>query len=221
MTKQEFARYFDHTLLKAQATTADFESLCAASKSYGFKMVAINPAAVPLCRQLLAGSGVRVGATIGFPLGQNTLETKLFEARNALENGCDEIDYVVNITRLKDGDTEYIRREMAGIVGVCREFEATSKVIFETCYLTRGEKEALCAVARAVRPDFVKTSTGFGTGGATEEDVILMKRLVGDGIQVKASGGVRTLDMALRMIELGVTRIGSSASAEIVDAYTG
>ena len=209
MTAKELARYFDHTLLKAYATEDDFRAFCADCAAYGFAMAAINPAPVALCKQLLRDTPVHVGAAIGFPLGQNTIETKLFETRDAIANGADEIDYVVNLTQLKAGNLDYVAREM-GVL---------SKVIFENCYLTQQEKLALCAVAREVRPDYVKTSTGFGTGGATLEDVRLMLDHVGPDIRVKAAGGVRDLDTALTLIDMGVGRIGSTASIKIVDAF--
>lgn len=219
MTAKELARYFDHTLLKAYATEDDFRAFCADCAAYGFAMAAINPAPVALCKQLLRDTPVRVGAAIGFPLGQNTIETKLFETRDAIANGADEIDYVVNLTQLKAGNLDYVAREMDAIVTACREKGVLSKVIFENCYLTQQEKLALCAVAREVRPDYVKTSTGFGTGGATLEDVRLMLDHVGPDIRVKAAGGVRDLDTALTLIDMGVGRIGSTASIKIVDAF--
>ena len=220
MTAKELARYFDHTLLKAYATEDDFRAFCADCAAYGFAMAAINPAPVALCKQLLRDTPVHVGAAIGFPLGQNTIETKLFETRDAIANGADEIDYVVNLTQLKAGNLDYVAREMDAIVTACREKGVLSKVIFENCYLTQQEKLALCAVAREVRPDYVKTSTGFGTGGATLEDVRLMLDHVGPDIRVKAAGGVRDLDTALTLIDMGVGRIGSTASIKIVDAFS-
>lgn len=219
MTAKELARYFDHTLLKAYATEEDFRAFCADCAAYGFAMAAINPAPVRLCKQLLRDTPVHVGAAVGFPLGQNTIETKLFETRDAIANGADEIDYVVNLTQLKAGNLDYVAREMDAIVSACREKGVLSKVIFENCYLTQEEKLALCAVAREVRPDFVKTSTGFGTGGATLEDVRLMLDHVGPDIRVKAAGGVRDLDTALTLIDMGVGRIGSTASIKIVEAF--
>ena len=218
ITPAELAAYFDHTQLRAYAQRKDFEKLCAEAREYGFAMVAaINPAPVSLCKDLLAGTSVHVGAAIGFPLGQSTPQVKKYEAVDAIANGADEIDYVINITQLKDKNYDFIEHEMAGIVEECRSAGAISKVIFENCYLTEEEKRALCSIAREVRPDFIKTSTGFGTGGATFEDVALMKKCVGDEVKIKAAGGIRTLDTALRMIELGVSRIGSTASVSIVE----
>ena len=194
ITPAELAAYFDHTQLRAYAQRGDFEKLCAEAREYGFAMVAV-----------------------GFPLGQSTPKVKKYETVDAIANGADEIDYVINITQLKEKNYDFIEHEMAGIVEECRGAGVISKVIFENCYLTEEEKRALCSIAREVRPDFIKTSTGFGTGGATFEDVALMKKCVGDEVKIKAAGGIRTLDTALRMIELGVSRIGSTASVSIVE----
>lgn len=218
MTPERLAKYFDHTLLRADAAAEDFARLCAESAAYGFCMVAINPAPVARCRALLSGSGVRVGAAVGFPLGQNTPEIKRLEALAAIEDGADEIDYVINITALKEGNLDFIAGEMAGIVGACRSHGATSKVIFENCYLTDAQKRTMCDIAREVRPDFIKTSTGFGTGGATMADIALMLDGVRGEVKVKAAGGIRDLDTALRLIGMGVERIGSTASVAIVEA---
>lgn len=216
ITPQQLAKYFDHTQLKAYAAYQDFEVLCEESRRYGFAMVAINPAPVALCKELLKDTDVHVGAAIGFPLGQTTIEDKVAETINAIKNGADEIDYVINITQLKEKNYDYIEKEMAAIVEACGS-SIISKVIFENCYLTDAEKEELCRIACNVGPDFIKTSTGFGTGGATFEDVALMKRMVGDRVKIKAAGGVRDLETALKMIDLGVSRIGSTASVKIVD----
>ena len=217
ITPKELAGYFDHTQLKAYAVRTDFEKLCRESREYGFRMVAINPAPVALCRELLSGSDVHVGAAIGFPLGQTTINDKASETKEAIRNGADEIDYVVNLTELKEKNYGYVEREMASIVETCRKAGVISKVIFENCYLTDQEKEALCRIALEVRPDFIKTSTGFGSGGATPADIMLMKRMVGDAVKIKAAGGIRTLDTALEMIDMGVSRIGSTASVSIVE----
>jgi len=217
ITPEKLAGYFDHTQLRAYAVNADFEKLCEEAKKYGFAMVAINPAPVALCRRLLENTNVHVGAAVGFPLGQNTIATKLFETEDAIMNGADEIDYVVNLTQLKEKNYAYVEEEMVSIVELCRRKKVVSKVIFENCYLKREEKLALCSIAREVGPDFIKTSTGFGTGGATFEDVELMKNAVRDSVKIKAAGGIRSLETALRMIDLGVSRIGSTASVTIVE----
>jgi len=219
LKKEEFAAYFDQTLLQADASESDFKKLCEESKVYGFKMVAINPAAVTVCKKYLKGSKVLAGAAVGFPLGQNTIETKVFETVNAIENGAGEIDYVINISELKNRNYDYIEREMHEIAEICRKKDITSKVIFENCYLTDEEKVKLCKIALSVGPDYIKTSTGFGSGGADISDVILMKGEVGEKIKVKASGGIRTFETACKFIEAGACRIGTSVGVGIVDEF--
>ncbi|MBO4432661.1 MAG: deoxyribose-phosphate aldolase [Clostridia bacterium] len=223
LTPQELAKYFDQTLLKAYVTEDDFKAFCEESDRYGFAMVAINSAPVKFCKNVLKDSSVHVGAAIGFPLGQTTIEDKVFETEQAIKDGADEIDYVVNLVKLKSGDLSYVEEEMRRIVDVCNKNGKISKVIFENCYLTDDEKKTLCEIALKVRPTFIKTSTGFGTPaagvpvGATVEDVRLMKSIVGDAVKVKAAGGVRTLADALAMIEAGAERIGTSAGVKIVE----
>lgn len=218
VTPEQLAGMIDHTQLKADATKEQFTKLCDEAREYGFAMVAINPYPVAQCKKQLEGSGVHVGAAIGFPLGQVTIEDKVAESQRAIANGADEIDYVINITELKAGNLSYLEDEMRQIVGVCREQGALSKVIFENCYLTDDEKRQVATIAKKVRPDFIKTSTGFGSGGATLEDVKLMKGLVGDAVQVKAAGGIRELEDALAFIDAGVTRLGTSAGVKLLDA---
>ena len=191
VTVEQLANMIDHTNLKAFADDAAFEKLCDEAKKYNFKMVAINPAQTVRCKKKLEGSPVHVGAAIGFPLGQTTLECKIFETKDAIEKGADEIDYVINVAELKNKNYDYIKKEMEEIVKICREAGKTSKVIFENCYLTDDEKRKVAEIAKEVKPDFIKTSTGFGTGGATVEDVKLMKSVVGDEVKVKAAGGIR------------------------------
>ena len=220
ISAKELAGMFDHTNLKAFATDRDFEILCAEAAENHFAMVAINSAPVALCKKLLAGSGVHVGAAISFPLGQTTIETKVFETENAMENGADEIDYVLNVGQLKQGNLAYIQDEMERMVAVCRKHGVLSKVIFENCYLTKEEIKAAALIAKEVEPDFIKTSTGFGTGGATVEDVRLMKETVGEKVKVKAAGGIRDLDACLAMIEAGAQRIGTSSSLKILEEYS-
>ena len=219
MEKKDLAQMVDHTQLRAYAVKEDFEKLCKEAADYGFKMVAINSYPVELCSKLLKGTGVHVGAAIGFPLGQTTIENKVHETKQAIENGADEIDYVINIGKLKEKDYDYIEREMTEIVKACREKNILSKVIFENCYLTDEEKIKVSEIAAKVKPDFIKTSTGFGTGGATLEDVKLMKSIVKDGVKVKAAGGIRDLDTFLAMVEAGAERIGTSAGIEIMNEY--
>ena len=219
VTVEQLANMIDHTNLKAFADDAAFEKLCDEEKKYNFKMVAINPAQTVRCKKKLEGSPVHVGAAIGFPLGQTTLECKIFETKDAIEKGADEIDYVINVAELKNKNYDYIKKEMEEIVKICREAGKTSKVIFENCYLTDDEKRKVAEIAKEVKPDFIKTSTGFGTGGATVEDVKLMKSVVGDEVKVKAAGGIRDLKTALAMIEAGAERLGTSAGVAIVEEY--
>lgn len=219
ISAKELAAMFDPTNLKAFASEQDFELLCREAAENHFAMVAINSSPVALCKRLLEGSGVHVGAAISFPLGQTTVETKVFETENAIQNGADEIDYVLNVGELKQGNLDYIRREMESIVAICRKNRVICKVIFENCYLTKDEIRSAAQIAREVGPDFIKTSTGFGTGGATVEDVRLMKETVGDKVRVKAAGGIRDLDTCLAMIEAGAERIGTSSSLKILEEY--
>ncbi|MFQ1007284.1 deoxyribose-phosphate aldolase [Gilliamella apicola] len=213
----QLSQLIDHTNLKPDATKAMMEKLCQEAKNYHFKMVAINQVQSQLCAQLLKGTGVDIGAAIAFPLGQTTIASKCFETQNAIENGATEIDYVINISELKAGNLHYIEDEMTQIVKICRQHNVISKVIFENCYLTDEEKIALCKIAVKVKPDFIKTSTGFGTSGATIEDVKLMKNQVGDAVKVKAAGGIRSADTFKKMIAAGAQRIGTSSGIAIID----
>ncbi len=206
----------DHTNLRADACDQDMETLCQEARDHGFAMVAVNSVQSALCSALLAGTGVHTGAAIGFPLGQATIAVKVFETRDAIANGADEIDYVVNLTAVKNGQWDLVKREMTEIVGACRERGVIVKVIFENCYLTDDEKIRLCEIASEVRPDFIKTSTGFGTGGATFEDVALMRENVDPAVKVKAAGGIRDAETFLKMVELGAERIGTSAGVAIM-----
>ena len=216
ITVEQLANMVDHTNLKAFADDAAFTKLCDEARKYNFKMVAINPAQTVRCKEKLKDSLVHVGAAIGFPLGQTTLECKIFETKDAIKKGADEIDYVINVAELKNKNYDYIKKE---IVKICKEAGKISKVIFENCYLTDDEKVKVAEIAKEVKPDFIKTSTGFGTGGATVEDVKLMKSVVGDEVKVKAAGGIRDLKTALAMIEAGAERLGTSAGVAIVEEY--
>lgn len=219
ITVEQLANMVDHTNLKAFADDAAFTKLCDEARKYNFKMVAINPAQTVRCKEKLKDSLVHVGAAIGFPLGQTTLECKIFETKDAIKKGADEIDYVINVAELKNKNYDYIKKEMEEIVKICKEAGKTSKVIFENCYLTDDEKVKVAEIAKEVKPDFIKTSTGFGTGGATVEDVKLMKSVVRDEVKVKAAGGIRDLKTALAMIEAGAERLGTSAGVAIVEEY--
>lgn len=214
----QLSRLIDHTNLKADATPTMMEKLCLEAKNYHFKMVAINQVQSELCASLLQGSDVGIGAAIAFPLGQTTIEAKCFETQNAIDNGATEIDYVINLTQLKIGNLAYIEDEMSQIVAICRKHQVISKVIFENCYLTDAEKIALCQIAVNVKPDFIKTSTGFAPTGATVEDVKLMKQHVGDTVKVKAAGGIRDANTFIKMLEAGAERIGTSSGIAIIEA---
>ncbi|GAB6103139.1 deoxyribose-phosphate aldolase [Thermococcus atlanticus] len=215
--KRNIAGYIDHTNLKAYATGEDIIKLCREAMEYGFYAVCVNPYRVKLAKETLKGSGVKVATVIGFPLGATPTEVKVFEAKKALEGGADELDMVINIGALKDKDYDYVRNDIAEVVKVAHEKNAKVKVIIETCYLTEEEKVKACELAKEAGADFVKTSTGFGTGGATVEDVRLMRKVVGEGMGVKAAGGIRTYEQALAMIEAGATRLGTSSGVKIVE----
>ena len=219
ITKEELAQMIDHTNLKAFAEDAAIRKLCEEAKEYGFKALAINGAQIERCRKYLGDSPVLIGATVGFPLGQMTIESKVFETEDAIGKGAGEIDYVLNVAELKNGNKEYIEREMREITQVCHAHGVTCKVIFENCYLTDEEKRTAAEIALQVGPDFIKTSTGFGTGCATVEDVRLMKSVVGDALKVKAAGGIRDFETAAAMIEAGAERIGTSAGVELMKHF--
>ena len=219
LSAEQLAGMIDHTFLKPFGTAENIEKLCAEARKYNFAMVAINPAEVETCVKLLEGSPVRVGAAIGFPLGQTTTECKAFETRDAIEKGATEIDTVINVRALQKGRLDIVKKEIEEMVAICRPAGVICKVILETCYLSDAEKETVCRIAKEAGVDFVKTSTGFGTAGATVEDVALMRRVVGPEIGVKAAGGIRDLDTALAMIKAGATRIGTSSGVTIVEAY--
>jgi deoxyribose-phosphate aldolase len=216
-TLDGFARLIDHTNLHADATEEDMRRLCDEAKRHHFKMVAVNEVQSAFCAEQLAGTDIDTGAAIAFPLGQTSIAAKVFETEDALAAGANEIDYVVNLTRVKAHDWGYVQDEMERLVAVCDEAGVPSKVIFENCFLTREEKLALCGVAKKVGPTFVKTSTGFATGGATVDDVRLMKEAVGDKVQVKAAGGIRSAEAFLDMVRAGATRVGCSASVSIIE----
>lgn len=219
LTPEILARMIDQTLLKPFVTLEDLREHCETAAAYHFKTVAINNAPVPFCKKVLEGSGVLCDAAVSFPLGQCTVETKVFETKDVIEKGAGEVDYVVNLVELKSGNWDYVEDEMRRIVEACNEKGITSKVIFENCYLTDDEKKKLCQIALRVKPTFIKTSTGFGTGGATVEDVRLMKACVGDALKIKAAGGIRDAKTALAMIEAGAERIGTSAGVRIVEEF--
>ncbi len=204
----------DHTILKADATKQQVVECCRQAKEYGFAAVCVNPVYVPTAAKELANSGIKVCAVIGFPLGANNMEVKAFEAACAVKSGAEEIDMVVHIGAVKDGDFSYVENEISSVVKASGK--AMVKVIIETCYLTDEEKREVCLLAVKAGAKFVKTSTGFGTAGATMEDVKLMRAAVGEEIGVKASGGIRSLRDALDMLDAGANRIGASSGVGII-----
>ena len=207
-------KYIDHTILKATASSSDVQKLCEEAIEHEFYSVCVNGCYVADAKQLLQGTDVKVAAVVGFPLGAMTTAAKVFEAKEAVENGASEIDMVINIAKLKDGEFEFVENEIRQIKEVIGD--NVLKVIIETCYLTDEEKVKACELSLAAKADFVKTSTGFGTGGAAYEDVKLMKSVVGDNAKVKASGGVRDKETAQKYVDLGAERLGTSSGIEIV-----
>jgi deoxyribose-phosphate aldolase len=216
LTARELARYIDHTLLKAEATPAQVEALCAEAAEHGFASVCVNSSHVALCAERLQGSGVAVGSTVGFPLGAMLSAAKAQEAGLAIEAGANEIDMVLPVGLLKAGDLHGVYEDIAAVVRTCHAGGALCKVIFETALLADAEKATACLLCAEAGADYVKTSTGFGPGGATVADVALMRHVVGPTKGVKAAGGIRTYADALAMIAAGATRIGASAGIQIL-----
>jgi deoxyribose-phosphate aldolase len=215
------ASMIDHTLLKPDATRKDIEALCREAAEYKFASVCVNPTWVALCASLLQASGVKVCSVVGFPLGATTPDTKHYETRRAIFDGAREIDMVINVGALKSGDLRVVERDIEAVTFPCRESGALSKVIIEAALLTDDEKITACTLAKAARADYVKTSTGFGPGGATAADVALMRRVVGEEMGVKAAGGVRDLEGLKAMVAAGATRVGASAGVRIVQESQG
>ena len=207
-------KYIDHTILKATASSSDVQKLCEEAIEHEFYSVCVNGCYVADAKQLLQGTDVKVAAVVGFPLGAMTTAAKVFEAKEAVENGASEIDMVINVAKLKDGEFEFVENEIRQIKEAIGD--NVLKVIIETCYLTDEEKVKACELSLVAKADFVKTSTGFGTGGATYEDVKLMKSVVGDNAKVKASGGVRDKETAQKYVNLGAERLGTSSGIDIV-----
>jgi deoxyribose-phosphate aldolase len=212
----DVAGLIDHTLLKPDATAKEIETLCAEAAQFHFATVCVNPAWVALCARRLRGSGVGVCSVVGFPLGATTPDVKQYETRRAIFDGAIEIDMVINVGALKSGDFQLVTTDITAVTGPCRDAGVVSKVIIEAALLSDDEKVTACTVAKAAGADFVKTSTGFGPGGATVADVALMRRVVGDDMGVKAAGGVRDLDQLKAMVAAGATRVGASAGVRIV-----
>ena len=212
----DIARYIDHTALKPEATAAQVQQLCDEARQYHFAAVCVNPCRVKLCAQQLKGTPVKIATVVGFPLGANLPEVKAFETQHAIADGAHEIDMVINIGALKSKDYALVARDIAAIVNAAHAGGAITKVIIEAVLLTDEEKVIACELAKEAGAEFVKTSTGFASGGATVHDVALMRQTVGPDIGVKAAGGIRTYADAIKMIEVGATRIGASASVKIM-----
>jgi deoxyribose-phosphate aldolase len=212
----EIASYIDHTLLKPDSTHGQIEQLCTEARRFRFASVCINPTWIQLCADLLVDSGVLICTVVGFPLGATLTDVKAFEAQQAIRLGASEVDMVINIGALKSGEDDAVRDDIRAVAQVCHAGDALLKVIIETALLNENEKVRACQLAKEAGADFVKTSTGFGPGGATADDVALMRRTVGPDLGVKAAGGIRNLADARRMIEAGATRIGASAGVQIL-----
>ncbi|MEJ2556835.1 MAG: deoxyribose-phosphate aldolase [Anaerolineae bacterium] len=212
----DIARFIDHTLLKPDATQAQIAQLCHEARQYHFAAVCVNPTHIKLCADLLKGSDVAVCTVVGFPLGATPPEVKAYEAQQAIEDGATEVDMVINIGALKGEEYELVERDIAMVTRTCHNNGALCKVIIEAALLTDQEKIRACELAKKAGADYVKTSTGFGPGGATVADVALMRRVVGPGMGVKAAGGIRSYADAKGMVEAGATRIGASAGVRIV-----
>lgn len=217
--KKQLAKMIDHTILKPYATQSDIERLCDEAVRYGFAAVCVNPTYVSLASKVLKGSGVKVAAVIGFPLGANTPKVKAYEAEVAIADGAEELDMVINIGALKAGDFPLVREDILAVVQVAHKGKALLKVIIEACYLTNDEKVKVCQIILDLGCDFVKTSTGFGDYGAKVTDVELLRKLVGNQMGVKAAGGIGTYEDALKMVKAGASRLGASSGIRILEGY--
>ena len=215
----EYNKYIDHTNLKAFASLEDIVKLCSEANYYKFKSVCINPAYIETAKELLKGTDILICTVIGFPLGQNTTDVKVFEVTDSIAKGADEVDVVLNVAEMKNKNYDYIINELKEIVKAANG--VLVKLILETCYLTDEEIIKACKLATEAKIDFVKTSTGFGSGGATAEAVKLMKENISDNMQVKASGGIKTKEDFLKMIDSGATRIGTSNGVKIMEELNG
>jgi deoxyribose-phosphate aldolase len=215
-TDGQLAHMIDHTILKPEASQDQIAQLCYEARKFGFASVCVNPTNVKLCSELLESSGIPVCTVVGFPLGATPTDVKVFETQKAIKDGAAEVDMVINVGALKSRDYELVREDIASIARACHAGNVILKVIIEAALLTDEEKVIACQLAKVAGADFVKTSTGFGPGGATVEDVALMRRVVGPTIGVKAAGGIRTYEDAQRMIAAGASRLGASASVKIV-----
>jgi len=216
LSAQELAGMIDHTLLKPDATIAEIKQLCEEAMQFNFVSVCVNPSYVESCFELIKSSNVKVCAVVGFPLGAATTQTKTLEAEEAIKNGAEELDMVINIGRLKDNGYDYVLNDIKAITSVAKKYLCLSKVIFETCLLSDEEKVIACLLSKEAGADFVKTSTGFSKSGATVQDVSLMKFVVEDKLKVKASGGIRSYADAIAMVNAGASRLGTSAGIKII-----
>lgn len=214
----ELHRYIDHTLLKPNALESEIVTLCEEAKQYHFASVCVNPCNVALVKKTLAGSDVMTCSVIGFPFGTHTTAVKCAETEQALEAGADEIDMVINVGKLLEGNTDYVEKEIAALAGLCHAKNAHLKVIVETCYLSEKNIADVCAAVEQAGADFIKTSTGYGSRGASLDDILLFKKYLKKDTKIKASGGIRSREDALKYIEAGCSRIGTSSGIKIIEA---
>lgn len=218
-TKEEFARYIDSTILRADATEHEIVMLCQDAIKYNFAAVCVNPCNIELCKTLLQNSKINIATVVGFPLGANISNVKFYEAGMALLAGATELDMVINVAKLKDRNYSYVEKEISEIVRLCNEAKSIVKVIIETALLTETEKIEACKIVSNAGADFIKTSTGFAKTGATREDVELMRKYCDPRVKIKASGGIKTVDFALKLIEAGAKRIGTSSGVELMNSF--
>ena len=216
LTMTQLSTLIDHTVLKPEAKPQDIAKLCEEAREYQFASVCVNPVFVSMCVDRLNGTKVKTGAAVGFPLGANTSQTKAFETQLAVQQGAGEVDMVIHVGALKAGNLDYVKEDIAAVVSVAHQGGALVKVILETCLLTDEQKVTGCKLAQEAGADFVKTSTGFSSSGATVEDIALMRKTVGPDMGVKASGGIRSLQDVIAMVEAGATRIGTSSGVKIM-----
>ncbi len=218
----ELNQYIDHTYLKPFATEADIVEKCQEAKKYRFASVCVNPCNVPIVARELAGSGVHVCSVVGFPFGTHTTNIKVSEATEAIENGADEIDMVINVGKLVEGDEDFVEKEVAALAEVCHSKGKILKVIIETCYLSEAQIAAMCRIVTSAKADFIKTSTGYGSRGASLKDIELFKKYLGDApVKMKASGGIRTAEEAEAYVSLGCARLGTSNGVGIMEGVKG
>ncbi|MEJ5246021.1 MAG: deoxyribose-phosphate aldolase [Bacteroidota bacterium] len=218
-TKEEFAKYIDSTILRADATEHEIDMLCQDAIKYNFAAVCVNPCNIELCKTLLQNSKINIATVVGFPLGANISNVKFYEAGMALLAGATELDMVINIAKLKDRNYNYVEKEISEIVRLSNEAKSIVKVIIETALLTETEKIEACKIVSNSGADFIKTSTGFAKTGATTEDVELMRKYCDPRVKIKASGGIKTVDFALKLIEAGAERIGTSSGVELMNSF--